>query len=102
MAMQACNTAPNNRRTADRKRGRTNSNPDPRESAERAAAILAAGGLLRLPDVLALVPVSPSTWWEGIRSGRFPAGVKLSERCTAWRAADIAALLESFNPEASA
>jgi predicted DNA-binding transcriptional regulator AlpA len=49
-------------------------------------------GLMRLPDVLAAYPVSKSTWWAGVRSGRFPAPVKLGERITAWRAEDIRAL----------
>jgi predicted DNA-binding transcriptional regulator AlpA len=52
--------------------------------------------LLRLPQVLALVPVSRSTWWAGCKSGRFPKPVKLGPRTTAWRASDIAALLESI------
>jgi predicted DNA-binding transcriptional regulator AlpA len=41
-----------------------------------------------------LIPVSKSTWWQGIRAGRYPSGVKLSERCTAWRRADIENLIE--------
>ncbi|MDN5923756.1 MAG: AlpA family phage regulatory protein [Xanthomonadales bacterium] len=61
--------------------------------------MLTAGGLLRVSDVLSLVPVSASTWWAGCRAGRFPAGIKLNERCTAWRAADIAALLDGANTE---
>ena len=50
--------------------------------------------LLRLPQVLALIPVSRSSWWAGCKSGRYPKPVKLGPRTTAWRAADIAALLE--------
>jgi len=46
-------------------------------------------GFLRLPDVLRRVPVSRSAWWAGIQSGRFPAGIKLSERTTAWKISDI-------------
>lgn len=65
-----------------------------RLAAERAGAILAAGGLLRLPEVLTLVPVSPSTWWEGCRTGRFPAPTKVGPRCTAWPAASIRTLLD--------
>lgn len=63
-------------------------------AAARAAALLAGDGLLRLPEVLALYPVSASTWWEGVRAGRFPASVKLGARCTCWRAADVRALIE--------
>jgi len=61
---------------------------------------LAAGGLLRLSQVLQLIPVSSTTWWDGVRSGRFPQPVKLGERATAWRADDIRALVESGVPQA--
>ena len=52
--------------------------------------------LWRLPTVLAHVPVSRSHWWAGVASGRYPAPVKLSTRCVAWRSADIRALIASF------
>lgn len=54
-------------------------------------------GFLRLPQVLALIPISKSVWWEGCKTGRFPKPVKLGPRTTAWRAEDIAALVESFS-----
>jgi predicted DNA-binding transcriptional regulator AlpA len=49
-------------------------------------------GFLRLPDIIGrkgLIPISKSTWWAGIKAGRFPKGVKLSPRTTAWRAKEI-------------
>lgn len=67
-----------------------------RLAAERAGALLAADGLLRLPETLALVGVSASTWWEGVRTHRFPAPLRISARCVAWRAADVRALLASL------
>ncbi len=54
-------------------------------------------GFLRLPSVLAPlgpIPVSKSTWWAGIKVGRFPRPVKLGPRITAWRVEDIRALIE--------
>lgn len=51
-------------------------------------------GFLRIGEVLKLFPVSKSTWWLGIKEGRFPAGVKLSERVTAWRVEDIEKLMQ--------
>lgn len=57
--------------------------------------LLEAGGLLRLPQVLSLVGVSKSTWWKLVREGRAPQAVKLGDRCTCWRAADVAAFIES-------
>lgn len=47
-----------------------------------------------LPAIPALIPVSRSTWWAGVRSGRYPRPVKLGERITAWRVEDIRALIE--------
>ena len=54
-------------------------------------------GFLRLPQILAIVPISKSAWWEGCRTGRFPKPVKLGPRTTVWRAQDIAAFIERVN-----
>lgn len=51
-------------------------------------------GFMRLSAVLSIIPVSKSTWWAGVKSGRYPKAVKLGERITAWRAEDIRALIE--------
>src|SRR5208283_5237420 len=53
--------------------------------------------LLRLRQVLTLIPVAPSSWWLGVRSGRFPKPVKLGPRTTCWRASDIFALIDSLS-----
>ena len=53
-------------------------------------------GFLRLPQVLKIIPVSRASWWAGIQAGRYPAGVKLGPRTTAWHAADIKALVENI------
>ena len=50
-------------------------------------------GFMRLPAVLALAPVSKSTLWNWVSSGRFPAPVKLGPRVTAWRVEDVRAWL---------
>ncbi|WP_245265566.1 helix-turn-helix transcriptional regulator [Mesorhizobium sp. LSJC265A00] len=42
------------------------------------------------------MPVSRSTWWAGVREGRFPQPVKLGPRITAWKREDINALVASF------
>lgn len=54
-------------------------------------------GFMRLPAVLAVIPVGKSTWWEGVKNGRFPKPVKLGIRTTAWRVEDIKTLIDSFN-----
>jgi predicted DNA-binding transcriptional regulator AlpA len=58
---------------------------------------VAESAFLRLPQVLALIPVSKSTWWQGCKSGRFPKPVKLGPRITAWRSADIADLVAKLS-----
>ena len=53
--------------------------------------------LLRLNEILAPngpLPISKSTWWAGVKSGRFPMPIKLGERITAWRQEDIVKLIE--------
>jgi len=52
--------------------------------------------LLKLPDVLAIVPVSYTRWYEGIKSGLYPSPVRIGLRSVAWRAADIKKLVEGF------
>jgi prophage regulatory protein len=55
--------------------------------------LLPQAGFVRLPQILQIIPVGKSTWWAGIQSGRFPKGVKLGPRTTAWRVEDIRQLL---------
>jgi len=55
-----------------------------------------ASGLLRLSSILAPegpIPVSKSTWWAGVKDGRFPKPLKLGPRITVWRAEDIERLV---------
>jgi prophage regulatory protein len=55
-------------------------------------------GLRRLNSIIkpqGPIPVSRSTWWAGVRSGRFPAPIKLGPRITAWRDADIQQLIDN-------
>jgi len=55
--------------------------------------------LLRLPAVLALIPMGKSMWHAGVAAGRLPQPVKLGKRCTCWRASDIAKLIAEGLPE---
>jgi prophage regulatory protein len=48
------------------------------------------------PPVEPLIPVGKSTWWQGVKSGKFPQPVKLGARTTAWRVEDIRKLMDSF------
>jgi predicted DNA-binding transcriptional regulator AlpA len=53
-------------------------------------------GFVRLTAILSPagpIPVSRSSWWDGVRNGRYPQPVKLGPRTTAWRVEDIRALI---------
>ena len=55
-------------------------------------------GFVRLSSILAPkgpIPVSKSTWWQGVKDGRFPKPYKLGPRTTVWKAEDIRSLFES-------
>ena len=56
-------------------------------------------GFLRLPQVLALIPISKSVWWEGCKTGRYPKPVKLGPRTTVWRAEEIKAFIERVSEQ---
>lgn len=72
-------------------------------------SLFSSAGFLRLPQIIGdpkatppkppIIPVCASTWWAGVKSGRYPKPVKLSERCTAWRSEDILALVEQLAKE---
>ncbi len=66
-------------------------------------------GYLRLPQIIgnpkadppipAVIPVSKSSWWAGVKSGRYPQGVRLGPRTTAWSVESIRALIASVGGE---
>lgn len=54
-------------------------------------------GFVKLPQILSVIPVSKSTWWAGVKSGKFPASIKLGRRTTCWMASDILELIEKLS-----
>ena len=53
-------------------------------------------GFVRLNSILAPagpLPISRSSWWAGVASGRYPKPVKLGPRITAWRVRDLLELM---------
>lgn len=51
-------------------------------------------GFLRFKQVQGFFPVSRTTWYRGIRSGRFPKPIMLGPKTVVWKAEDIRALIE--------
>jgi len=64
-------------------------------------------GYLRLPQIIgnpkknipAIIPVSRSSFWLGVRTGRYPKPIKLSPRVTVWKVEDIRAFIEKSNSD---
>ena len=51
--------------------------------------------LLRAKEVLEIIPISKSAWYQGVKEGRYPQPVKLGPRTTCWRESDINQLVEN-------
>jgi hypothetical protein len=49
------------------------------------------------PPTPAIIPVSRSTWYAGVKSGRYPQSIRLGPRITAWRVEDIRRLISGSN-----
>jgi predicted DNA-binding transcriptional regulator AlpA len=53
-------------------------------------------GLLRERQIRpGLNPVAHSTYWQWIKTGKFPAPHKISEKVTVWRAEDVYAWIDA-------
>ncbi|MEI2635825.1 MAG: AlpA family phage regulatory protein [Methylotenera sp.] len=53
-------------------------------------------GFVRLRHILQVLPIGKSTWWAGVKSGRYPQPVRtLGQRITAWRVEDIRTLIQN-------
>ena len=53
-------------------------------------------GFLRVWQIVpGLLPVSRATFWRMVRTGRFPRGVRLSPKVTAWPVDVVAEWLET-------
>ena len=72
-------------------------------TAEQAEANRKRGKGIKRPRsaIPAVIPVKLTTWWGGVKSGKYPKPVKLGPRTTAWRVEDIRALIEQLGQEAA-
>lgn len=52
------------------------------------------------PPIPPIIPIAKSSWWAGVKSGKYPRPIKLGARTTVWRVEDIRQLISS-PPEAT-
>ena len=48
------------------------------------------------PPIPAIIPISKSSWYAGVKSGIYPKSVKLSLRTSAWTVESIRALIKEL------
>ena len=65
------------------------------------APTLPTTGFLRLSQVLKFIPFGRTRWYHGIKTGEFPKPVNLGSRARAYRAEDIAALIQRLGSQAA-
>ena len=46
------------------------------------------------PPIQPILPISKSSWWDGVKSGRFPKAVKIGANTTVWREDEIRSLVD--------
>ena len=55
--------------------------------------------LLTLDSVLEVIPISRELWWSGVKSGRFPAPIRVSPRKPLWSTSEIGLLVSGLRGE---
>ncbi len=48
------------------------------------------------PPIQPILPISKSSWWDGVKSGRFPKAVKIGVNTTVWREDEIRSLVDEL------
>lgn len=59
-------------------------------------------GFLRVSQIVgnpkrgipAIIPISRTSWWKGVKNGRFPKPIQLGPKTVVWRVEDIRKLIE--------
>ncbi|MDO9047319.1 MAG: hypothetical protein Q7U66_06220 [Methylobacter sp.] len=74
----------------------TNKRQPPRKKVTYIAAPLPTEGYCRKPSILAALGISSTSFDNGVKDGRFPAGKLLTPRCRVWSVTEIRALLAAI------
>lgn len=61
-------------------------------------------GFVRIRQIirpLGPIPIGKTTWWAGVRTGRFPQPIKIGPLTTVWRVEDIRELIKRLGGTSS-
>jgi len=48
------------------------------------------------PPIQPILPISKSSWWDGVKSGRFPKAIKIGANTTVWREDEVRSLVDEL------
>jgi predicted DNA-binding transcriptional regulator AlpA len=64
-----------------------------KQEIELSRKLAKVGPRTRRPKIKAIIPVSKSSWHEGVASGKYPKPIRI-DRVTFWRESDVLALMK--------
>ncbi|MDR1535783.1 MAG: AlpA family phage regulatory protein [Planctomycetota bacterium] len=67
---------------------------------EEISAVLPVEGFVKLPVVLKVLGIGKTSWWNGIREGKYPRAAMLGTRTARWHVEEIRALIAKYRAEA--
>ena len=50
--------------------------------------------LVSVKEIIAVLKIGPTKWWDGVRRGIYPRPIKLGNRCTRWTKSSIERLMQ--------
>ncbi|MDY0227151.1 MAG: AlpA family phage regulatory protein [Desulfomicrobium apsheronum] len=54
------------------------------------------------PPIPPIIPISRSSWWQGIKNKNYPAPVRIGKRVTVWKSEEIRALVNgTWQPDSA-
>ena len=56
-------------------------------------------GFVRLPVIIKIMGICESSWWRGVKEGKYPKSIKLAPKTTVWRVEDIRALIAEIGAQ---
>lgn len=56
-------------------------------------------GFVRLPQITHALGICETSWWNGVKSGKYPPAIKLAPRTTVWRVEDIRELIAKLGKD---
>ena len=54
------------------------------------------GDYKAIPAIQPIIPVAKSTWWDGVKKGKYPKPYKIGNNATVWRSYEIQALVDDL------